>query len=78
MTTLRMFSTARQAAGRSDDHFPAATLGELLDQARVRYGETFAAVLAHSRVWVNGETYPLETALGPRDEVAILPAVAGG
>ena len=78
MATLRMFSTASQTAGRSIDKFPAATLGELLDKARERYGTEFDAVLAHSRVWVNGKADPLDTALIHEDEVAILPAVAGG
>ena len=45
-----------------------------------RYGTEFAAVLARSRVWVNGD----EAADGPStelhdgDEVAVLPPVSGG
>jgi molybdopterin synthase sulfur carrier subunit len=80
---LLLFAAARDAAGRRVDEFhagEAATLGRLLDAARERYGEPFAAVLATSRVWVNGEE-PSDgdaTALGDADEVAVLPPVSGG
>ena len=45
-----------------------------------RYGETFAAVLASSRVWVNGDEPPegLATELHDGDEIAVLPPVSGG
>jgi molybdopterin synthase sulfur carrier subunit len=52
----------------------------VLDQARERFGADFAAVLAASRVWVNGaEPDPTATGeLGAGDEVAVLPPVSGG
>jgi molybdopterin synthase sulfur carrier subunit len=80
MATLVMFSVARQASGVSTDHFPVSPLSELLRQACDRYRTAFASVLACSRVWVNGES-PADngaTPLADRDEVAVLPAVAGG
>lgn len=77
---LRCFAAAREAAGTTEATFDAATLGELLEQARERYGEHFAAVLATARIWVNGDE-PADgdrTALAEGDEVAVLPPVSGG
>jgi molybdopterin converting factor small subunit len=75
-----MFARAREAAGRRDDRFDAATLGELLALARDRYGSGFADVLGASRVWVNGDEPVVgdATALSDGDEVAVLPPVSGG
>ena len=78
MATLRLFASAREAAGTAQDVIDAATVGEVLDAAMVRYGEGFAAVLAKSRVWVNGEPAERSRAVGPTDEVAVLPPVSGG
>jgi len=76
--TLRLFAAAREAAGRSVDEVPGATVDEVLRAARARYGETFAEVLATSGVWVNGEPAAGETSVGADDEVAVLPPVSGG
>lgn len=78
MATLRLFASAREAAGTAQDTFDSATVGEVLDAAMVRYGEGFAAVLATSRVWVNGDPADRAQAVGPDDEVAVLPPVSGG
>ena len=80
MIELRCFAAAREAAGTATDTFETDSLGAVLDHACVRYGETFRAVLATSRVWVNGDEPVLgtETALRDGDEVAILPPVSGG
>jgi ThiS family len=45
-----------------------------------RYGTEFAAVLARSRVWVNGDEALAGslTELHDGDEVAVLPPVSGG
>jgi len=77
---LRLFASAREAAGCRDAPFDVGTLGELLDAARVAYGTAFSAVLDGSRVWVNGEDPPdgPATALRDADEVAVLPPVSGG
>jgi molybdopterin converting factor small subunit len=50
----------------------------VLDQARVRFGEHFAAVLDASRVWLNGEPTTDEASVGEGDTVAVLPPVSGG
>ena len=54
------------------------TVGEVLHAAIARYGNTFADVVATSRVWVNGEPAQADTAVGADDEVAVLPPVSGG
>ena len=77
---LRLFASAREAAGCAADTVDAATLGAALDAARDRYGEGFAAVLAQARVWINGDE-PADgeaTVLVDHDEVAVLPPVSGG
>jgi len=78
MATLRLFASAREAAGRGSDIIDAATVGELLDEACGRYGNAFAAVLATCRVWRNGDETERDAPIGPSDEVAVLPPVSGG
>ena len=78
MATLRMFAAAREAAGVGTDIVDAPTVGEVLDEARRRYGEAFTRVLSRSRVWCNGEACSEATPVGAADEVAVLPPVSGG
>jgi molybdopterin converting factor small subunit len=78
MATLRLFASAREAAGTARDIVPGATVGEVLTAAGDRYGPDFVAVLATCRVWVNGEVTELGDAVGENDEVAVLPPVSGG
>lgn len=78
MPTLRLFASAREAAGTDRVEVAEATVGEILNDARVRFGEHFAAVLATSRVWLNGEPTTDDTAVRGADEVAVLPPVSGG
>ena len=78
MAVLRLFASAREAAGTGSDVIPGSTLGEVLDSAVDRYGATFAAVLDTCRVWVNGDTVDRAAAVGASDEVAVLPPVSGG
>ena len=76
--TLRLFASAREAAGTASDRVPGATVGDILDAARCRYGDGFAAVLATSRVWVNGSPAEAGDPVSSGDEVAVLPPVSGG
>jgi sulfur-carrier protein len=78
VAVLRLFASAREAAGTPRDDIDAGTVGEVLDEARRRYGEQFAAVLSTCRVWRNGEPAGDDDPVGPGDEVAVLPPVSGG
>lgn len=78
MAVLRLFAAAREAAGTGRDDVPGATVADVLAAARDRYGERFTAVLADSRVWLNGEPAVGTEPVGPGDEVAVLPPVSGG
>jgi molybdopterin converting factor small subunit len=78
MAVVRLFASAREAAGTGRDRLPGDTVAEVLDAARRRYGDRFAALLGTCRVWVNGEAAPDETPVGDDDEVAVLPPVSGG
>ncbi len=78
MATVRLFASAREAAGTGTDVIDAPDVGTLLDAAIARYGSSFASVLATCRVWVNGEAADRTTAIRSSDEVAVLPPVSGG
>ena len=78
MAILRLFASARDAAGTGRDDLPGSTVGELLAVARDRYGAGFEDVLKTCRIWVNGETATADTMISARDEVAVLPPVSGG
>jgi len=78
VAVLRLFAGAREAAGVTSVDIAAATVAEVLDEARRRYGERFSAVLAASKVWVNGEPAGLATPVAESDVVAVLPPVSGG
>jgi MoaD family protein len=78
MAIVRLFAAARQSAGTGSTEIDGATVGEVIETAVVRFGSDFEAVLASCRIWVNGEAADPSTAVGPGDEVAILPPVSGG
>ncbi len=78
MAKLRLFASAREAAGTGSDVFDATTVAEVLAAATHRYGSGFAEVLATCRIWVNGNDVAPDTTVGPHDEVAVLPPVSGG
>jgi len=78
MATLRLFASAREAAGTPKATFGGPTVGAVLDAARAEFGEPFGAVLAGCKVWRNGEPAELTDEVGDSDEVAVLPPVSGG
>jgi molybdopterin converting factor small subunit len=78
MPRLRLFANLREAAGTAETAVPGATVGEVLDGARRRFGEEFSAGLESARVWVNGDPATPGTPVGDQDEVALIPPVSGG
>ena len=78
VVTLRLFAQARDAAGTSRDTVVGSTVAEVVETARLKYGERFAAVLPTCRIWLNGEEVHPSTAVSDNDEVAVLPPVSGG
>ena len=75
---LRLFASAREAAGTSRDVVAGSTVGEVLTIATERFGPSFETVLRSCKVWVNGETADQSTPVSDDDEVAVLPPVSGG
>lgn len=78
MARLRLFASAREAAGRASDDVPGTTVDEVIDAAVARYGTDFAALLPQCRIWRNGEAVERTAPVADDDEVAILPPVSGG
>ena len=78
MARLRLFASARQAAGVGADRVDGATVDEVLRAAVERYGEGFAAVLPTCRIWLNGDEADPSSPVVASDEVAVLPPVSGG
>ena len=78
MAVLRLFASAREAAGTDRATIDENTVGAVLDEACSRFGEHFAAVLVRCRVWRNGEPADRDDPVGAADEVAVLPPVSGG
>ncbi len=78
MAQIRLFASAREAAGAGKAELDGSTVGEVLDEACRRFGPTFEAVLGTCNVWVNGEPADPGDPVGAGDEVAVLPPVSGG
>jgi molybdopterin converting factor small subunit len=78
MAVLRLFASAREAAGTGHDVVPGATVADVLEAASQRYGDSFRALLPSCAVWVNGDSVPPTTPVAEGDEVAVLPPVSGG
>ncbi len=76
--TLRLFASAREAAGTDRVKLEVDDLAAALDWACDTFGEQFAAILDTSRIWLNGEAVPNTTAVANGDEIAVLPPVSGG
>ena len=75
---MRLFASAREAAGTGADVFDETTVAEVLVAAEKRYGASFSDVLGSCRIWVNGDAAVADMSIGPQDEVAVLPPVSGG
>ncbi len=78
MAIVRLFAAARDAARTGRDELPGDTVRDVLASASDRYGDAFTAVLAISKIWVNGEPAQSDDHVGFADELAVLPPVSGG
>lgn len=78
MATLRLFASARVAAGTGRAEIPGGTVADVLAGAERRFGPGFSRVLGGCAVWCNGEPVDVSTPVGEDDEVAVLPPVSGG
>ncbi len=78
MARLRLFGPVREAVGTGSAGVPGPTVGAVLDAAAARFGEPFATAVGGCAVWVNGEPAARDRAVGPDDEVGVLPPFAGG
>ncbi len=78
MARLRLFAQARECAGTTETGIEGGNVGEVLDAAIEKYGASFAAVVAVSAIWVNGDPAGRGTPVADDDEVAVLPPVSGG
>jgi len=75
---LRLFASAREAAGTGHDMLPGTTVREVLESACASYGTGFSALLETCQVWRNGEPTAPNAPVSDDDEIAILPPVSGG
>ena len=78
VAVLRLFASAREAAGTGRDVVDGPTVGAVLAEAGRRYGDAFTGLLAGCRVWRNGEPASAGDPVDDDDEVAVLPPVSGG
>ena len=76
--TLRLFASAREAAGTGKASMSGATVGDVLDAAVAAYGDDFGALLETCNVWRNGDPVERGDSVADGDEVAVLPPVSGG
>jgi molybdopterin synthase sulfur carrier subunit len=78
MARLLLLGPAREAAGVGNDEIDADSVAVVLQEAVARYGTAFEAVLGVSQIWINGEPADGRTAVGPDDQIAVLPPISGG
>lgn len=78
MATLRLFAQVREAAGTGSLEVTGTTVADVIAEAADQFGAGFIVLLPMCRVWINGEPAVESDAVGPGDEVALLPPVSGG
>ena len=77
MVEVRYFAAAAEAAGRDDESFDVATVGELRSELEARYGEPMARVLRSGSFLVDG-VVSRDPALTLGSRVDVLPPFSGG
>ena len=78
MATLLFFGPLADITGCRRDEMTGRTLDDLVAQAKLRYGDSFAAALDSCAIWVNGEVVAPDARVSEHAEVAFLPPVSGG
>lgn len=78
MARLRLFAGLRDLAGTDRADIDGDTVGEVLSTASTRFGAAFSGAAERARVWLNGDEAQMSDAVGPSDEVALIPPVSGG
>jgi sulfur-carrier protein len=86
MALVRLRGPLKKLAGNRSDHaIEARSVGELLrelERAQPAVGgwilDERGLIRRHINVFVNGERAEEDTAVGPDDQVEILPAISGG
>ncbi len=75
---VRVFASLRELAGSSSVEVDAHDVAGVLAAMSERFGPAFDRIMAAGSVVVNGERTAGNRAIGPADEVALLPPVSGG
>lgn len=75
---VRLFAALREIAGATHVDATGKTVGDIVEDLSLRYGERFAQIAAVGSFVVNGERAARETPIAEGDEVALLPPVSGG
>jgi molybdopterin synthase sulfur carrier subunit len=78
MATVRLFASARIAAGVETIQLEGDTVGAILAAARAQFGPEFTQVLSGCQIWLNQRPATEADWVTPEDEVAVLPPVSGG
>lgn len=80
MAVLRLFAGVKEVAGVEQIEVDVSTVGGLVAEADGRFGSDFVRARSGAKLWLNGEDEitDLATPIGRKDEVAIIPPVAGG
>ena len=78
VAVLRLFAAAREAAGTGSVEIDAETVGDVLTEARARFGQGFTDVLDSAMIWLDGESTDGAAPVDASSEVAVLPPVSGG
>jgi molybdopterin converting factor small subunit len=78
VATVLFFGPARDATGERSAIVEGACVEDVVAATVARYGEQLASLLPTCRVWLNGDQAAPQDAVGPADEVAVLPPVSGG
>jgi sulfur-carrier protein len=80
--TVRFWAAAREAAGVTEERYPAGSLSAVLDAAGDRHGERLTAILSCASFLVDGDPVGKRDraaiALGSGAVVEVLPPFAGG